>query len=222
MTGLIRAVFVSFLLLCSLNASLGQVRGLDLLDEKGQAEVSFEIEQGFIIVKMWLNGIIPLRMIFDTGAENTILFDKEITQILGIEFERQIPIIGSDLDSVLIANIARNVRARLDGCSSVLRDLIVLEDNSLLLNEKLGTEINGILGGSFFSNLIVQIDYRKNKIYLNHPQNFKPPSSYKTYDLEIVSNKPYVQGDVNISGEKPLHRERSLFGGTCLGNAGAV
>ncbi len=185
------------------SASIAQVRGLDLLDEGGKAQIPFEIEQGFIIVKMWLNGIIPIRMIFDTGAENTILFDKEIAQILGIEFERQIPIIGSDLDSVLIANIARNVHTRVQGCNSVMRDIIVLEDNSLLLNEKLGTEINGILGGSYFSNLVIEIDYKKEKLIFRHPQSFNPPEkNYHVYDLRIISNKPYVKGNVSISGEQ--------------------
>ena len=183
--------------------SHAQVRGLDLLKNDGRARVPFEIEQGFIVVKVWLNGIVPLKMIFDTGAENTILFDKEIAQILGIQFERQIPIIGSDLDSVLIANIARNVRTQLEGCKSVYRDLIVLEDNSLLLNEKLGVEINGILGGSYFSNLIVDIDYKRKFIKFVHPSIFQEaPSKFHEYDLQIVGNKPYIQGNVIFSGDE--------------------
>ncbi len=181
----------------------GQIIGLDLLNKSGFAEVPFKIEQGFIIVEVWLNGIIPLKMIFDTGAENTILFDKEIAQILGIQFERQIPIIGSDLDSILIANIARNVMTRLAGCNTVTRDIIVLQDNTLLLKEKLGTEINGIIGGSYFSNLVMEINYRKNKIRFTHPSKFKPPKKgYYIYNLDVVSNKPYVKGKISISGEQ--------------------
>ena len=183
--------------------SNSQIIGLDLLDRNGKAEIPFKIEQGFIIVEVWLNGIIPLKMIFDTGAENTILFDKEIAQILGIEFERQIPIIGSDLDSVLIANISRNVVTRLVGCNTVMRDIIVLQDNTLLLKEKLGTEINGIIGGSYFSNLVMEINYKKNRIYFTHPNQFNPPKkSYHKFDLNVISNKPYVVGNISISGEQ--------------------
>lgn len=189
------------LIICQTASS--QIIGLDLLDRNGKAEVPFSLEQGFIIVEVWLNGIIPLKMIFDTGAENTILFDKEIAQILGIEFERQIPIIGSDLDSVLIANISRNVVTRLVGCNTVMRDIIVLQDNTLLLKEKLGTEINGIIGGSYFANLVMEINYKKNKIYFTHPNQFKPPSkNYHKFKLNVVSNKPYVKGSISISGEQ--------------------
>jgi len=193
-------------------SSQGQIIGLDLLDRDNEVEVPFEIEQGFIIVKIWLNGIVPLRMIFDTGAENTIIFDKEITQILGIKFERQIPIMGSDLDSVLIANIARNVRTKMDGCRSVTRDIIVLQENTLLLREKLGTEINGIVGGSYFSNLVVKINYRKKTITFTHPNQFQEPSldKYFKFPIDIVSNKPYVKGDVGISGEQ-MHKLNLLL-----------
>ncbi len=179
--------------------SQNKLIGLDLLDRDGREKVDFKMEQGFIVVKVWLQGIIPLKMIFDTGAENTILFDKEIDQLLGIEFERQIPIMGSDLDSVLIANIARRVKMRLEGCESVNRDIIVLENNNLLLREKLGIEVNGIIGGSFFSNLVVKIDYSKKEILLQHPNKFKPPKkNYQKFDMDIRSSKPYLVADLTI------------------------
>jgi len=175
------------------------VLGIDLLDKTGKAKIKFQMEQGFIVIKTWLQGVIPLRLIFDTGAENTILFDKEIAELLGIPFERQIPIMGSDLDSVLIANIARNVKMRIEGCRTAKRDIIVLENNNLLLKEKLGIEVSGIVGGSFFSNLVVKIDYKKREIILEHPYNFKPPKKgYEELELEVRSNKPYVIADVRI------------------------
>lgn len=214
-----RTAFLSFFLLyCFIgSAQPSQVLGIDLLDKSGNAKIKFEIEQGFIIIKTWLQGVIPLRLIFDTGAENTILFDKEIAELLGIEFERQIPIMGSDLDSVLIANIARNVKMRIEGCRIAKRDIIVLENNNLLLKEKLGIEVSGIVGGSFFSNLVVKIDYRRKEISLRHPAKFKPPGdSYENLKLEVRSNKPYVQADVSIRDNEPTKAKLLLDTGASL------
>ncbi len=204
MTNFFRSLLLTLAIAMGMSLSAdGQVIGIDLLDEDREVEVPFELEQGFIIVKVWLNGIIPLRMIFDTGAENTILFDKEIAQILGIEFERKIPIMGSDLDSVLIANIARNVSTNMEGCQAVTRDIIVLDDNNLLIEEKLGTQINGIVGGSYFANLVVNINYRKRKITFTHPAEFNgPPKYYQSYPIDVISGKPYLSGDVGISSNK--------------------
>jgi len=192
-----------------------QVIGIDLLGDQDEVRVPFSYEQGFIIVQFWLNGIIPLRMILDTGAQNTILFDKEIAQILGIQYEREITIMGSDLDSVLQAKIARRVQARLSGCAPVIRDIIVLEENTLLLSEKLGTEINGIIGGSFFSNLVMDIDYNKERIHFTHPKEFKGPENkrkrwwqfwrksrqYTKYPMSVLNHKPYLKADVQVTRE---------------------
>lgn len=197
------SVFLAISCIAFATTAKSQIIGIDLLKKNGEAKIPFELEQGFIVVDVWLNNIIPLKMIFDTGAENTILFDKEIAKILGIRFERTIPIMGSDLDSVLMANIARNVRTRVEGCKRVKRDIIVLEENSLLLKEKLGTEINGIIGGGYFPNLVVEINYSKNYILLKHPSNFvHPGESFEEYNLDIIGNKPYLRGRASVTGEQ--------------------
>ncbi|MEL6388884.1 MAG: PDZ domain-containing protein [Bacteroidota bacterium] len=180
-----------------------RVIGIDLLKSRGETVIPFDLEQGFIIVDVWLGGFVPMKMIFDTGAENIILFDREIPILLGIPFERQIPVMGSDLDSVIMANIARNVMLRAEGCNQVLRDIIVLEENNLLLKEKLGIEVNGILGGGFFPNVVVKIDYRRKQITLRHPNKFKKPKGkYHEFDLEIRSNKPYLQAGLKVSDQR--------------------
>ncbi|MFT4568150.1 MAG: putative aspartyl protease [Saprospiraceae bacterium] len=215
----IKVICLFGLLACNIqgHAQSNLVLGIDLLDRSGNAKIKFEMEQGFIVIKTWLQGVIPLRLIFDTGAENTILFDKEIAELLGISFERQIPIMGSDLDSVLIANIARNVKMRIEGCRIAKRDIIVLENNNLLLKEKLGIEVSGIVGGSFFANLVVKIDYRKKEITLKHPNQFKPPgSAYENLKLQVRSNKPYVLADVSIRDNEPTRVKLLLDTGAAL------
>lgn len=186
-------------------ASQAQILGLDLIRNKKQIEIPFQMQQGFIVVKVWFENVVPLQLIFDTGAENTILFDKEIAQILRLPFDRQIAVTGSDLDSIIIANIIRNTRMQLENCYRVYRDIIVLEENDLLLKEKLGIEVDGIMGGSFFSNLVVKINYAKQKIILQHPNTFnKIPKNFHTYDLEIISSKPYVKSIVVNTHGKPV------------------
>lgn len=211
---IILAIFISLSMgYCTMH---GQIIGLDLLKSNEATEVPFKIEQGFIVVDVWLEGIIPLKMIFDTGAENTILFDKEITTLMGVQYERQIPIMGSDLDSAIIANIARNVTLRLAGCNKVKRDIIVLEDNDLLLREKLGIQMNGILGGNFFSNLVVKIDYKKKVIRFIHPSDFDPPKYYEEFDLTIFSNKPYLDAAVDIGNRQNTSAKFLLDTGSAL------
>lgn len=194
-----------------------QIVGLDLLGDKDEIKIPFDIEQGFIIVDVQLEGIIPLRMIFDTGAENTILFDKELAQLVNLNSERQITISGSDLDSVIHASISRNVEMKMKGCESVMRDIIVLEENDFLLREKLGFEVNGIIGGSFFSNLIIKIDYRKRKLYFYRSTKFDEDlRRFTKFDLEIVSNKPYMRAEINTASLNTVNAILLLDTGAAL------
>lgn len=194
-----------------------QIRGLDLLGNKDHIEFRFDIQQGFMIVELELENIVPLKMIFDTGAENTILFDKELTDALGIQYEREIFISGSDLDTVLRASISRNVALKLERCKPVTRDIIVIKNNNFLLRQKLGIEVNGILGGSFFSNLIVKVDNKKRKIHFYRPDAFKEDlSEYDELDLLIVANKPYLVSEVATASIKPINVKLLLDTGAAL------
>jgi hypothetical protein len=195
----------------------GQIIGLDLLKEKDHIKIPFDIEQGFIIVNVSMENIIPLRMIFDTGAENTILFDKELTKLVNMKYERKIQITGSDLDSIIEASIARNIKMKMENCALVERDIIVLEKNNFLLREKLGFEVNGILGGSFFSNLIVKIDYSKKNIHFYLPNKFDENlSKFNKLKIDVISNKPYLATDISTASLKSVTAKLLVDTGAAL------
>ncbi len=219
MYSLTRSLFFSLIILFMIPFSgiKSQVIGLDLMTEKDHISFPYDLEQGFMIVDVKLGGIVPLRMIFDTGAENTILFDKELAEVVNVKFERDIKITGSDLDTVLHAKIARNVMLKLENCPVVSRDIIVIEHNEFLLREKLGFEINGILGGSFFSNLIIRIDNRRRKIHFFRPEAFDESlRGYTEIPIEIIGNKPYLVADVATVSAAPTKTKLLLDTGAAL------
>ena len=193
---------MTFLGLSFLCTSLcAQVTGLDLLGRKKYVDVPFEIKQGFIIVQVRFQNTVNLNFIFDTGAENTILFEKPIADLLQANYSQRIKITGSDLSGELYAQIARRVTLGLDGANPVLRDIVVLEDNILLLEEKLGIKIDGILGGSFFQNLIVSFNFLRKKIRLINPNFTKIQSTknFKNLDIKIHNHKPYITAKTTLA-----------------------
>jgi len=194
-----------------------QIPGIDLLGKKDHVEFRYELQQGFMIVEVLLENVIPLRMIFDTGAENTILFDRELADAIGADYEREILITGSDLDTVITANISRNIDMKLERCKKVSRDIIVIKNNNFLLREKLGIDVNGIIGGSFFPNLIVRIENNKRRIHLYRPTTFdKDLEEYSEIPLEIVSNKPYINCQVATATITPINVKLLLDTGAAL------
>ena len=191
----------TLLLIIAQWSASAQIQGLDLLGSKKFIEIPFELQQGFIIVKARFNNSIILDFIFDTGAENTLIFDREIAELFGIEYDRRIEIIGSDFTTGLYANIARKIIFKLDAAQHVTRDIVVLEDNILLMEEKLGIHVDGIIGGSFFQNLVVYINYPKRKIRLYHPQSIKPSlhKGFESFDIRVLNNKPYIKAKTTLA-----------------------
>lgn len=202
-------VLIILISLVSTSSSFCQqnLPGLDLLEGKNKLEVPFHYYAGYIILQVKIEGILPLYFIYDTGAEHTIIFEKHITNLLGFEYEDPVQIRGSDINTTILAYISRGINLRLNRATQVKRDIVVLEENFLNLHEMTGVQIDGILGGSFFRNLIMEIDFKKEKLILWHPEKFdKNLKGYTTHRVEIIDNKPYII----CKTEKPNSQEFEL------------
>lgn len=175
-----------------------QILGLELLEGEKSKTYTVEYTQGFILIDVQFNNTLPLRFILDTGAEHIILFKREITDILGMQYEKRINLMGADLERQVYAYITRDVPLKLSNTKSVRRDIIVLEEDFLHLEELTGETIHGIIGSRFFRGLAVELNYRKNKIVLHDASNFNgaDDSKYDQIDIDIDQHKPYLQSRI--------------------------
>lgn len=166
---------------------------MDLLQNNDHLEIPFRYYGGYILLEVEIQGILPLIFIYDTGAEHTIIFEKQITDLLGFEYDNDVLIRGSDINSAIQAYIARGISLQLKKVPEVKRDIVVLNENFLNLKEMTGIQIDGIIGGSFFRNLTMEIDFKKQRLVLWHPDKFKKRlKGYQRQTLEVTDNKPYV------------------------------
>lgn len=168
--------------------------GLDLVNnKKGKTEIPFKYIAGYMLLEVKVEGILPLIFIFDTGAEHTIIFEKQITDLIGFKYDKKVNLRGSDVNSTVSAFISRNIDLQIESTVKVKRDVVVLEENFLNLKELTGTQIDGIIGGSYFRNLIIEINNRQNTIVIWHPEKFdKKLRGYTKAKLEVENQKPYM------------------------------
>lgn len=170
-----------------------QNMNFDILDGEERIDVPFEYVHNFIVIEVQLFGLIPMNFIFDTGAEHIILFKREYSDVLSVDYERRIPILGSDLSRELYALVARNMPIEVSGLPPRYRDVLVLEQDYFHLDEITGQNIDGIIGGSYFKNVIVKVDYKKRRLSLFHADHFEPPGrGFEIVDINIKGNKPYL------------------------------
>lgn len=184
------------------------IPGLDLIQEgEKKIELPFQYIANFMLVKLEVQGSLPLVFVFDTGAAHTIIFEKKLTDLIGLNYEDPIKLKGSDISADVVAYISRKVSLQINDLTPVKRDILILDDNFLNLTEMTGVRIDGILGASFFKNLILEIDHRTNKLIFWHPDRFdKKLRSYTKMPLEIIDNKPYI----SCKTIKPNNEEHEL------------
>lgn len=179
-------------------------------------KVRFSYNQKFILVDFQFD-ILPLTFILDTGAEHLILFKKEYSDILGLEYDKRINLMGADLDSEVFALISREVPVRLRNSRSVSRDVIILEEDFLHLDKLTGESIDGIIGGRFLRGLVLEINFKKKRLVLHDKRYFKEPGSkYKAYDIEIENHKPYIQSEVTLENGETIPTKILIDTGAAL------
>ena len=190
-----------FLFYGLLSATAGYVQNInfDLLQGQSSVKIPFELKHNFIIIDVRLNGILPLHFIFDTGAQYTLLFKKEYSDILRIPYLRRIPILGADLSQELYALVAQNITVDIPGRIKVRKDILIFEEDYFQLDELTGIFIDGILGGDAFKHYVTQIDYRKQILTLTKKEHFQEPGShYHRIPLRLKEAKPLLNATVTL------------------------
>ena len=191
----LKALTIFLVTIISICSVQGQLLGSDLMQGKDRVDIPFSYRNGFIVLDVKFRDFVPMSFIFDTGAEHTLLFDKQITDLLGIPYERQIKVLGSDLSLEMYAQISRAIPFVLPNGLRVKRDIVVLDNDYLNLSTINGINIDGLIGGEFFKGLVVQINFAKSRLELYHPENYRPCTNCTTHDIEINKYKPYIIAD---------------------------
>jgi predicted aspartyl protease len=171
----------------------------------------------FIIITVYFNEVLPLKFIFDTGAEYTLITKKEITDLLQVDYKKKFSILGADLSTELFAYLATGVRLRIEEFAAINRSILVLEEDYFQFEEYAGINIQGIIGSDLFRRFVVKIDYRKQKIILIDPSTFEPPGSkYRKLDVEIYRHKPYIFVQTQMQSDTSIRAKLLLDTGASL------
>lgn len=207
-----------FLLLCFFFSAILIAQGQSIYSGKKAIEIPFEYQNNFIILNVKFNKTLPLRFIFDTGAEFTILTKRELSDLIGIRYDRTFRIIGADLTTELTAYLATRIHFQIAKLISPAENILVLDEDYFKFEELTGIEVHGLIGASLFSRYIVKIDYKKRIITLYNPIYFDAPDdSYFELPIEVHKNKPYLKAQVlKTPSDEPFDLKLLLDTGASL------
>lgn len=167
-------------------------------------DIPFEYRNNFILITLRLNGVLPLKFIFDTGAEHTLITKRELPELLSIQYTREFQVVGSDLKTVLVAYLARDIRLEIPNTIvAPQEDILVLKEDYFRFEEYAGVSVHGILSGNAFSRYLIKIDYQRQMITLIERNSFKT-RDYKGFTevpVKVYRNKPYFETQVRVFGD---------------------
>lgn len=201
---LIICLFIGLNSICFSQTSNRQMFGFNIDNGKKKTEFKFENYNNLIIVSMLLNDVLPVKFILDTGVRTAILTERSLSDFLSINYDRKIPLVGTDGSKVIDAYIAANVTLQLPGATSKGQGMLVLAEDYLQLKNYLGVEVHGILGYELFSRFIVKINYDKTTITLYDPEYYRPKKKLKVVPIALEDSKPFLIGEVTLLNDKSL------------------
>lgn len=178
--------------------------GFELSKGVRHLEIPFEYVNNFIVLTIEFNGSLPLKFIFDTGAEHTILTKRQISDLLQVRYEREFRVKGSDLKTELVAYLARNIRLQILDKDLVApsEDILVLKEDYFRFEEYAGLEVHGILAGKVFARYILKINYRRKVLTLYERGTFKMrDEGFEPMPMEVFRNKLYFTTQARLRAD---------------------
>lgn len=210
--------FISMILFCPVMTSAQSFKIVYPKDGT-HLYLPFTYVNGFIVVDVVFQKVIPMKFIVDTGASNTLLLKKEYIEVFDISPQRRLSVQGADLVEYLAASIYNGLYLKVSDMPHILQNIIVLDEDMTQFEALTGMRIDGILGADYFRNMILGIDYVRHHLIIYNPYKFNPAKMrhFHEMDIQLHNNKPYITAHAGISPNQKTETRLLIDSGASLG-----
>jgi len=164
--------------------------------------IPFELENHLVIVHARVNNSAPLAFILDTGASVAIV-RTETARNLGLSLQGTVNARGAGAGSQA-GSLVKNATWSLVGLERVLQPVSIALPLPALPSS-LGRPIDGIIGGEFIKQFVVEVDYESRKVRLHDRPTFAYDGPGVTLPIEFSSNgHPVVRATVTPLNHAPV------------------
>ena len=118
---------------------------------------SFETINNLIVVPVKINGV-TFSFILDSGVNRTILFNNDLISALQLKNKTSINLRGfSNSESIKAFKVEASL-LEIDRLRSFNHEILLLEEGNLSFSQRMGTQIDGILGASLFKDYKITVE----------------------------------------------------------------
>lgn len=176
------------------------VKGQSVFElKKGKKEAfSFTTSANLMIVPATVNGV-EMNFILDTGSARSVIFDFVGIDSLNVKKGKVVKYKGAGSEDFFEAYYSpHNVIKIGSHIYNNDAEILMIINASTDFKQRLGVDVNGIIGADFFKQLMVYMDYEKERITV-FKQDVKLPRRIRKSvftSLQLHKNKPYLKSTV--------------------------
>ena len=169
---------------------------------KAHFKLPFQLINGLVIVPVSVNDV-PLSFLLDTGVNTTVVFAMD-GKIPEVKNTSRIFIRGLGAGEPIVALKSINNKLKIGEAVSEGATLYIVDEELIGLSNRLGIELNGILGYDFLHNFIVEFNYRREFIKVYTPGIYDYKRCRRCVDIPLIfdENKPYLEAIVEMDGRE--------------------
>jgi CubicO group peptidase (beta-lactamase class C family) len=159
---------------------------------KDSVEVPFEVESGWMVIPVSVNGSRPLRFVFDSGAGATAINNPAILDSLNLNITGKMLVRGAGGGGAPSeVSVAENVTFNIGGIELANGNLAIRASRS---------GVDGVIGLPIFAKLVVEIDWERQVIRLYEPAKYKYSGPGKILPLTFdEGGRPYTMASVTAA-----------------------
>ncbi|WP_340680473.1 aspartyl protease family protein [Paraglaciecola sp.] len=171
---------------------------------KSNINIPFQWHNGHIVMSVNINGSLPLRIAFDTGAPIPVLFDSARTQALKLESAGTIKVGGTGAQGDVVVDVIENNKIQIGSLSFSNLSLVKVPSNNLsIFSSYEETYFDGAIGYDILNRFIVEIDNDNSQIILWQKNALsKDLSEWFTLPIVVSSNHIYLDASLSYDEVK--------------------
>jgi predicted aspartyl protease len=156
--------------------------------------MSFRMVNNLMVIPVYVNGK-KLSFLLDTGVSSTVILNVKVKDSLKLKNVKKIRIQGLGEGDYVDALKSTNNYLQV-GNAIINRNhkIYLILEKGFNLSNRMGVQIDGIIGGDLFRDFVVKINYSSKIIKFYKPDKYvyKKCRKCEIFPLNFIYNKPYI------------------------------
>jgi len=196
-----RVIFIIIIFFNTILISCSQNTEFKIIGNGDKVVIPFEFQYNYIIVKVLVSGVFELRFLVDTGAEYSAITQKEVADLMGIQYSRKINVLGADQKTLLKAFVGTGVDLSISNLDIKNYNLLVLTEGFPQFDLLSNMRVSGIIGADVLSRYNLKLDFKRKELTLFSRSKPILTNGYSRLPLTLAKSKPYLNLSVKIKGD---------------------